>query len=67
MRVFINDEPRELSKTISLESLLSDIGISDLKGWAFALNDTIVPKSKLQETILGEGDRILLIQATQGG
>ena len=66
MRIFINDEPRELSKAVSLESLLSVIGIGDLKGWALALNDTI-PKSKLQETILGEGDRILLIQATQGG
>jgi sulfur carrier protein len=67
MRIFINDEPRELSKAVSLESLLSVIGIGDLKGWALALNDTIIPKSKLQETILGEGDRILLIRATQGG
>lgn len=67
MRIFFNDEPRKLSQTSTLESLLDELGVKNLKGWAIALNETIVPKSKLPEILLSEGDRILLIQATQGG
>jgi sulfur carrier protein len=67
MRIFVNDEPKELAQEVDLASLSQQLGLNHKKGWAFAVNETIVPKSKLQDTMLRDGDRILLIQATQGG
>ena len=67
MRVFINDEPKDLPEKQDLASFAENLGIGDQKGWAFAVNDTIVPKAKLRDTVLNDGDRILMIQATQGG
>ena len=39
----------------------------DLSGWAVAVNEEIVPTEKLSEISLNEDDRIILVQATQGG
>ncbi|MEK9772346.1 MAG: sulfur carrier protein ThiS [Opitutae bacterium] len=67
MKIFVNDQPKELSDGLDLGSLTEELGLLESKGWAFAVNETIVPKAQLRDTILMEGDRILLIQATQGG
>lgn len=67
MKIFVNDEPKELAQEVDLASFCQQLGLIQKKGWAFAVNETIVPKSKLQNTMLRDGDRILLIQATQGG
>lgn len=67
MKIFVNDQPKELSDGLDLGSLTEELGLWESKGWAFAVNETIVPKAQLRDTILMEGDRILLIQATQGG
>ena len=67
MRVFINDEPKDLPEKQDLASFAENLGIGDQKGWAFAVNVTIVPKAKLRDKVLTDGDRILMIQATQGG
>ena len=47
--------------------LTEEMGLLEVRGWAFAVNDTIIPKTQLKDTVLMEGDRILLIKATQGG
>ena len=67
MKVLINDSPRELPEGTSLATLLTELNLLETKGWAFAVNDSVVPKSSLEDTILECGDKILLIQATQGG
>ena len=67
MKVLINDTPRELPEGTSLATLLRELNLQETKGWAFAVNDCVVPKSSLEDTILECGDKILLIQATQGG
>ena len=67
MKIFVNDEPKEVSEGTNLLSLSNQLVTSNSKGWAFALNDSIIPKINLENTLLREGDRILLIQATQGG
>lgn len=67
MKIFVNDEPKEVSEGTNLLSLSNELVTSNSKGWAFALNDSIIPKINLENTLLREGDRILLIQATQGG
>ena len=67
MKIFVNDEPKEVSEGTNLLSLSNELVTSNSTGWAFALNDSIIPKINLENTLLREGDRILLIQATQGG
>ncbi len=67
MNIFVNDEPKEVAEGTSLLSLSNELIRSNSKGWAFALNDSIIPKVNLGNTLLSEGDRVLLIQATQGG
>ena len=67
MNIFVNDEPKEVAEGTSLLLLSNELIRSNSKGWAFALNDSIIPKVNLENTLLSEGDRVLLIQATQGG
>jgi len=67
MNVFINDEPRELNQGTTLDGLSRELGLESQKGWAIALNDSIIPKERHHKSILSEGDRVLIIKATQGG
>jgi sulfur carrier protein len=67
MKIFVNDTPKEISSGIDFASLLTELNLLEAKGWAFAVNGSIIKKNMLKETILNEGDQILLIQATQGG
>lgn len=67
MKVFINDDPKEVEENCSLESLRNDLGLQNSKGWAIALNESIVTQDMHPTTFLSDGDRIILIQATQGG
>jgi thiamine biosynthesis protein ThiS len=67
MKVFVNDESKEIPSSSSLYSLLNDIGMKDFSGWAIALNEEVVPFDEIKEKSLNEGDRLILVQATQGG
>jgi thiamine biosynthesis protein ThiS len=67
MKVFVNDESKEIPSGSSLYSLLNDIGMKDFSGWAIALNEEVVPFDEIKEKSLIEGDRLILVQATQGG
>ena len=67
MKILLNDESYEVSEGSSLFSLVKELGKDDLSGWAVAINETVVPQSDLEGTLLSENDRVLFIQATQGG
>ena len=67
MKVFLNNESKELEEGTDLEMLKIELGLSEKKGWAIALNESIVPQDQHQGTTLQDGDQVLLIQATQGG
>ncbi len=67
MKICFNDKLKELPEGITLEGLIGLLGINQTKGWAFAVNESIIPKNKWNHTVLSEGDNVLLIQATQGG
>ena len=51
----------------SLHWLLNHIGMKDFTGWAIALNEEVVPYAEIKQKTLGDGDRLILVQATQGG
>ena len=67
MNIYVNDELKKVDSGLSLKSLLLDIGMVELSGWAIALNEQVVPIEGLESKYLSEGDRLILIQATQGG
>ncbi|CAM2810912.1 sulfur carrier protein ThiS [Rariglobus hedericola] len=67
MTVFVNDQPRALASGAQLADLLRELGLAERKGVAIAINDEVVPRSTWPTRALAEGERILVIQATQGG
>ncbi len=67
MKVSVNEEIHELEKGSSLLDLLLLLGLDGKKGLALSLNDSVVPRADFPHSELVEGDRVLLIHATQGG
>lgn len=67
MTVFVNDQPRALAAGAQLADLLRELGLAERKGVAIAINDEVVPRSTWPTRALSDGERILVIQATQGG
>lgn len=67
MTVFVNDQPRALAAGTALVDLLRELGLAGRKGVAIAINDEVVPRSAWAVRALADGERILVIQATQGG
>lgn len=67
MKIHLNDAPHELCGADTLEQLLKQLGQADRRGIAVAVNDSVVSRAAWSSRTLAEGDRVLVIQATQGG
>ena len=67
LRVFVNDEPRDVEAGAGLVALLRSLGVAERAGIAVACNGGVVPRASWGSCVLGDGDRVLIIQATQGG
>ena len=67
MNVFLNDETREVNGQSTVGSLLDEIELNDLTGWAVAVNERVITRDDAPGYELSEGDRVILVQATQGG
>ncbi|MBT3638038.1 MAG: sulfur carrier protein ThiS [Opitutae bacterium] len=67
MNVFLNDETREMNGESTVGSLLDEIELNDLAGWAVAVNERVIARDDTTDYELSEGDRVVLVQATQGG
>lgn len=65
--IFVNDAPRELDGDTTLAALVRELGLSERKGVAVAINGAVVPRAGWTEHALSPGDRVLVIRATQGG
>ena len=66
MKILINREEQDTTSE-NLFLLLQENSFLDKKGFAVALNNTVIPKSDWEKTKLSENDNILIITATQGG
>ena len=67
MKVFLNDDSREVKGESTVGSLLDEIDLNDLAGWAVAVNEHVIARDEAADYELSEGDRVILVQATQGG
>ncbi len=66
MRIEINGEAREVNDSITVASLLQDLGMSD-RPVAVERNCEIVPRAEHGHTTLNDGDKLELVQFVGGG
>lgn len=66
IRVLINGEWRELPAGMTLADLLGELKLAN-QPVAVERNLQVVPKSKHNETLLSEGDRIEIVTLVGGG
>ena len=65
--IFVNDRPRPFAASSTLLTLLKELGLAERKGVAVAVNGAVVPRAEWPARLLAAADRVLIIQATQGG
>jgi sulfur carrier protein len=66
MTVSLNGEAREVPEGLTLDRLVATLTTAH-SGVAAAVNDTVVPRSRWTSTALGDGDRVEVLTAVQGG
>jgi sulfur carrier protein len=67
MTIRVNDQPRAVADAATLQDLLVALALAERRGLAVAVNDEVVPRGAWPKRPLAESDRVLVIQATQGG
>lgn len=68
MKVFVNNEARDFEfSTLTVAQLIDQLSLADRKGVAVAVNQDVVPKDDWKNQQLQNNDKVLLINATQGG
>lgn len=66
MNVSVNGRVCELATGTTLDALVADLTPAP-SGVAAAVNEAVVPRSQWPGTLLGEGDRVEVLTAVQGG
>ena len=66
MRFKVNGEPKDLDTALTLLNLLKEMGIKPGRV-AVAVNSTVIPRGKLGEKMLSDGDSVEVIEAVGGG
>jgi sulfur carrier protein len=64
--VRLNGEPRTLPSPVALDALVATLTTAP-SGVAAALNETVVPRTRWPSTLVGDGDRVEVLTAVQGG
>lgn len=62
----VNDTPKTLSESITIEQLIEELEIQT-NGIAVAVNNTVVEKSDWEFQEVFDTDNVLIIKSTQGG
>ncbi|MEV5486323.1 MULTISPECIES: sulfur carrier protein ThiS [Streptomyces] len=64
--VSVNGEVREVAGGLTLDRLVATLTPAS-SGVAAAVNDVVVPRAQWPTTPLGDGDRVEVLTAVQGG
>ncbi|MBR8537363.1 sulfur carrier protein ThiS [Carboxylicivirga sediminis] len=67
MNIFINGQATDMPDNTSIDDVLQRIGQIQTGGIAVAINDMVIPKSQWAKAHVSDGDKILIIKASQGG
>lgn len=65
--IYINDKEYPLIKDQSVTEILGFIHLEAAKGVAIAINEQVIPRKEWSSHMVKEHDRLIIIQATQGG
>ncbi|EHR63374.1 sulfur carrier protein ThiS [Saccharomonospora cyanea] len=66
MRVFVNGESRQLPDGSTVAEVLATV-FGDARGVAVAVNGEVVRRGDWPETVVGDGARVEILTAVQGG
>ena len=66
MNVLINGEPTEVTEGTTVARALANLDLPD-RGIAVALDREVVPRGQWERTVLGDGARLEVVRAVQGG
>jgi thiamine biosynthesis protein ThiS len=66
MRIEINGEPREVASDLTVQALLTSLGLGD-RPVAVERNALIVPRAEHGSTKLADGDKLEVVQFVGGG
>ncbi|MFD5704297.1 sulfur carrier protein ThiS [Streptomyces lasiicapitis] len=64
--VSVNGEARDVAAGTTLDTVVAQLTAAP-SGVAAALNETVVPRAQWATTALGDGDRVEILTAVQGG
>ena len=68
MKLRVNGEEREFGELRTIVDLLRDMDIDPTQGGiAVAVNQEVVPRARLSEAPVKDGDRVEIVHAVQGG
>lgn len=67
MEIYLNNNLHKLNKAVSVKQFLDELKLDASKGFALAVNGTVVPRDNWSNHQLEQNDKILLIKASQGG
>ena len=66
IRIVFNNKPTELESDTSMQEFVDKNGMIPTN-IAIAVNNSVVPKEKWENTIINNGDTLLIIKAYYGG
>lgn len=66
MKIFLNSKEFEAKNGTNLADFIATVSDSK-RGFALALNNSVIKKENWETTFLAENDQILLIKAAYGG
>jgi len=66
MDVFINGEPAELPEGATVATVIAKLDLPS-RGIAVALDREVVPRGQWERAVLGDGSRLEVVRAVQGG
>ncbi|MCZ7460855.1 sulfur carrier protein ThiS [Streptomyces sp. WMMC940] len=64
--VSVNGQPHAVPAGTTLDALVATLTVAP-SGVAAAVNESVVPRGEWPGTLLGEGDRVEVLTAVQGG
>jgi sulfur carrier protein len=67
INVTVNDAAHSVAHGTGLLAMVEGMAMANRPGLAIAINTEVVPRARWAERKLRDGDRVLIIQASQGG
>ncbi|RKR13300.1 sulfur carrier protein ThiS [Maribacter vaceletii] len=64
--IYVNDSPLEIRKNTNVLELLKELKFP-IQGVAVAIDNTVIPTATWETHLLDTNNKVLIIQAAQGG